>query len=85
MEATKKKELEIDDTLLYERVLAATLDLISLLADYANFLVNNVMPEWLNNQQRKRFMHDVGKYLSDEQYLYRIYSDNIIRRCILDT
>lgn len=85
MEATKKKELEIDDTLLYERVLAATLDLISLLANYANFLVNNVMPEWLNIQQRKRFMHDVGKYLSDEQYLYRIYSDNIIRRCILDS
>lgn len=28
-------------------------------------------------------MHDVGKYLCDELYSYKICSDNIIRWCIL--
>ncbi|XP_049360661.1 uncharacterized protein LOC125825364 [Solanum verrucosum] len=84
LEAEKKEvlELEIDEAFPDEHVLAATLDLIPWFADYANFLVSDVLSEGLTFQQRKRFLHDVGKYFWDEPYLYMICVDNIIRRCI---
>jgi len=82
LEAEKKEgcELEINDAFPDEQVLAATLDLIPWFADFANFLVSDLMPEGLTFQQRKRFLHDVGKYFLDEPYLYRVCADNIIRR-----
>ncbi|XP_015158637.1 uncharacterized protein [Solanum tuberosum] len=84
LEAEKKEELEleINDSFLDEQVLASTLDLIPWFADFANFLVSDLMPEGLTFQQRKRFLHDVGKYFWDEPYLYKVCADNIIRRCI---
>ncbi|XP_049361012.1 uncharacterized protein LOC125825743 [Solanum verrucosum] len=86
LEAEKNKvlELEINNAFSDEKVLATTLDLIHWFADYANFLVSDLMPEGLTFQQMKRFMHDVGMYFLDEPYLYRICVDNIIRRCILE-
>ncbi|XP_049391516.1 uncharacterized protein LOC125855908 [Solanum stenotomum] len=63
--------------LLGTKVLAATLDLIPWFADYAIFLVSDVMPEGLTYQQRKRFLHDVGKYFWDKSYLYRFIWEEI--------
>lgn len=53
-----KNELEIDDTFLEEQVLAKSQDLIPWFADFAYYLVSNVVPEDLSFQQRKKFMHD---------------------------
>ncbi|XP_049356741.1 uncharacterized protein LOC125821367 [Solanum verrucosum] len=63
-------------------VLAATFDLIPWFADFANFVVSDLMPEGLAYQQRKRFLHDVAKYFWDEPYLYKVCDDNIIKRCV---
>ncbi|XP_049378025.1 uncharacterized protein LOC125842747 [Solanum stenotomum] len=69
----------VEDTL---EVLAATLDLIPWFANFPNYLVSELMPEDLTFQQRKKFLHDVSKYFWDEPYLYRVYADNIISRCV---
>ncbi|XP_049357043.1 uncharacterized protein LOC125821700 [Solanum verrucosum] len=84
LEAEKKEnlEFEINDAFPDEQVLATTLDLIPWFVDFANFLVSDLMPEGLTYQQKKRFMHDVGKYFWDEPYLYRVCAENIIRRCV---
>ncbi|XP_049363658.1 uncharacterized protein LOC125828385 [Solanum verrucosum] len=61
LEAEKKEELELDinNSFLDEQVLAGTFDLIPWFADFANYLVSNLMPEGLTYQQRKGFMYDV--------------------------
>ncbi|XP_049392927.1 uncharacterized protein LOC125857385 [Solanum stenotomum] len=86
LEAKKKEECEqeINDAFPDEQVLAAILDLIPWFADFANFLVSDLMPGGLTFQQRKRFLHNVGKYFWDEPYLYRVCADNIIRRYALE-
>ncbi|XP_049382870.1 uncharacterized protein LOC125847254 [Solanum stenotomum] len=81
-EKREKLELEINDSFPDKQVLAATLDLIPWFDDFANFLISDLMLEGLTFQQRKRFLHVVGKYFWDEPYLYRVCTDNIIRRCI---
>ncbi|XP_049410527.1 uncharacterized protein LOC125873697 [Solanum stenotomum] len=54
IENKEELEPEINDSFLDEQVLAATLDLIPWFADFANFLVSDLMPEGLTFQQRKR-------------------------------
>ena len=48
-------EPEIDDAFPDEQVLAATLDLIPWFADFANFLVRDLIPEGLTYQSRNFF------------------------------
>ncbi|PHU04858.1 Exocyst complex component EXO84A [Capsicum chinense] len=50
---------------------------------FANYLVSDIIPEDLNFQQRKKFLHDVKNYFWDEPYLFRWSTDNTIRRCVL--
>ena len=56
-EAAKKEHSEpkIDDAFLDEQVLAATLDLIPWFADFANFLVRDLILEGLTYQSRNFF------------------------------
>ncbi|XP_015165371.1 uncharacterized protein [Solanum tuberosum] len=82
VENKEELELEINDSFPNEHVLVATLDFIPWFADFANFLVSVLLLEGLTIQQRKRFLHDVGKYFWDEPYLYRVCANNIIRGCI---
>ncbi|XP_055825181.1 uncharacterized protein LOC129893804 [Solanum dulcamara] len=49
-------ELAIDDSFPDEQVLVVTLDLISWYADFANYLVSDIMPEDLTFQKRKKFL-----------------------------
>jgi len=82
LEVEKKEEgeLDINDSFPHEQVLAATLDLIPWFAYLANYLVSDLMPEVLNFQQRKMFLHDVVTYFWNEPYLHRVCANNIIRR-----
>lgn len=86
LEAEKRDddELEKDNSFLDKQVLVATIDLIPFFADFANYLVNDIMPEDLSFQQKKKFLHDVRKYFWDESYLFSLYADNLIRRCVME-
>lgn len=46
----KREKLEIDDSFLNEKVLAATLDLIPWLAYFGNYLVSDIIPKDLSYQ-----------------------------------
>ena len=51
-------------------------------ADFANYLVSGLLPPELTFQQKKKFLHDVRSYQWDDPYLYKLCSDNVIRRCV---
>ena len=50
--------------------------------DFANYLVSGLLPPDLNYQQNKIFFHDVRSYQWDESYLYKMCSDQMIRKCV---
>ncbi|GKA55157.1 reverse transcriptase domain-containing protein [Tanacetum coccineum] len=51
-------------------------------ADIANYLVGNVLVRGLSSQQKKKFFKDIRHYFWDDPYLFRVYADQIIRRCV---
>nr|GEZ20123.1 reverse transcriptase domain-containing protein [Tanacetum cinerariifolium] len=42
----------------------------------------NFIKKGLTSQQKKKFFKDVKHYFWDDPYLFRIYADQIIRRCV---
>ena len=46
-------------------------------ANFSNCLVSDLIPEGLTYQQKKKFLHEMGKYFWDERYLYRVFVDNL--------
>nr|GEX49864.1 DNA-directed DNA polymerase [Tanacetum cinerariifolium] len=51
-------------------------------ANIANFHAGNFIKKGLTSQQKKKFFKDVKHYLWDDPYLFRIYADKIIHRCV---
>nr|GEV84627.1 reverse transcriptase domain-containing protein [Tanacetum cinerariifolium] len=50
--------------------------------DIANIHAGNFIKKGLTSQQKKKFFKDVKQYFWDDPYLFRIYTDQIIRRCV---
>ena len=73
---------DIGDTFPDEHVLAASQDLITWFADFANYVASDIVPSDLSFHQRKKFMYDMKKFFWDEPYLYRSCADGLIRRCV---
>ncbi|GJR29912.1 reverse transcriptase domain-containing protein [Tanacetum coccineum] len=51
-------------------------------ADFANYLVSDIIPKGMTYQQKNKFFSDLKHYLWEEPYLFKVYSDGMIRRCI---
>nr|GFA47486.1 reverse transcriptase domain-containing protein [Tanacetum cinerariifolium] len=51
-------------------------------ADIANFYAGNFIKKGLTSQQKKKIFKDVKHYFWDDPYLFQIYADQIIRRCV---
>ncbi|XP_074277840.1 uncharacterized protein LOC141601452 [Silene latifolia] len=45
-------------------------------ADYANFIVGDLLPPDLSYRQKKWFLHDVKQYFRDNPYLFKEYADD---------
>lgn len=79
-----KDKLDIYDSFPDEKILAAKLEQIPWYADFANYVVSEVMPDILSFHQRKKFLHDVTHYFWDETYLFWRYADGVIRCYVPD-
>ena len=64
------KEVEINDAFPNEGILSATMEKVPWYADFANYVVSEVIPKNLSFHQRKKFLHDVTHYFWDEPYLF---------------
>ena len=51
-------------------------------ADIANFKATGSLPLEFNNHQRKKLVNDAKYVIWDEPYLFKKWSDGILRRCI---
>nr|XP_016432369.1 PREDICTED: uncharacterized protein LOC107759025 [Nicotiana tabacum] len=74
----------ITETFPDEQLLAITSGTTPWYADYVNFIASGVTPPELTPDNRRRFLHDVRLYMWDEPFLYRLYADQLVRRCVLE-
>nr|GEW97410.1 reverse transcriptase domain-containing protein [Tanacetum cinerariifolium] len=51
-------------------------------ADFANYHARNFIVKGMSSQQKSKFFKDVKHYFWDNPYLFKIYADQIIRRCV---
>nr|GEX39632.1 reverse transcriptase domain-containing protein [Tanacetum cinerariifolium] len=51
-------------------------------ANFENFHARNFIVKGMSSQQKKKFFKDVRYYFWDDRYLFRIYADQIIQRCV---
>ncbi|GKF16163.1 reverse transcriptase domain-containing protein [Tanacetum coccineum] len=51
-------------------------------ADFANYLVDNIIPKGMTYQQKNNFFSDLKHYFWEEPYLFKVCSDDMIKRCI---
>ncbi|GJX43754.1 reverse transcriptase domain-containing protein [Tanacetum coccineum] len=51
-------------------------------ADFANYLVGDIVPKGMTYQQKNKFFSDLKHYFWEEPYLFKVCSDGMIRRCI---
>ncbi|GJR14797.1 reverse transcriptase domain-containing protein, partial [Tanacetum coccineum] len=51
-------------------------------ADFANYLVGDIIPKRMMYQQKNKFFSNLKHYFWDEPYLFKVCSDGMIRRCI---
>nr|GEV01912.1 reverse transcriptase domain-containing protein [Tanacetum cinerariifolium] len=51
-------------------------------SDFANYHAGNFIVKGMSSQQKKKFFKDVKHYFWDDLYLFKIYADQVIRRCV---
>ncbi|GKC16671.1 reverse transcriptase domain-containing protein [Tanacetum coccineum] len=50
--------------------------------DFANYHAGNFVVKGMSSQQNNKFFKDVKHYFWDDPYLFKIYADQVIRRCV---
>ncbi|GJX38094.1 reverse transcriptase domain-containing protein [Tanacetum coccineum] len=51
-------------------------------ADFANYHAGNFVVKGMSSQQKNKFFKDVKHYFWDDPFLFKIYADQVIRRCV---
>ncbi|GKB91618.1 hypothetical protein Tco_0963890 [Tanacetum coccineum] len=51
-------------------------------ADIAKYHAGNFVVKGMSSQHKKKFFKDVKHYFWDDPYLFKIYADQLIRRCV---
>nr|GEU55258.1 reverse transcriptase domain-containing protein [Tanacetum cinerariifolium] len=66
-----------------EKELLAIVDSSTLwFSNIANYHAGNFIVKGLSSQQKKKFFKDVKHYFWDDPYLFKICTDQVIRRCV---
>nr|GEZ55516.1 reverse transcriptase domain-containing protein [Tanacetum cinerariifolium] len=51
-------------------------------ANFANYHARNFVVKGMSSQQNNKFFKDVKHYFWDDPFLFKIYADQVIRRCV---
>nr|GFA35713.1 reverse transcriptase domain-containing protein [Tanacetum cinerariifolium] len=51
-------------------------------ADFANYHTGNFVIKGISSQQKNKFFKDVKHYFWDDPFLFKIYADQVIQRCM---
>ncbi|GJT80185.1 reverse transcriptase domain-containing protein [Tanacetum coccineum] len=76
--------MEITETFPIETLGSVALRVDSTLwfADFANYHAGNFIVKGMSSQQKNKFFKDVKHYFWDDPFLFKIYADQVIRRCV---
>ncbi|GJZ38897.1 reverse transcriptase domain-containing protein [Tanacetum coccineum] len=74
---------EVDDNFPRETLMEINTKNEPWFADFANYLVGDIIPKGMTYQQKNKFFSDLKYYFWEEPYLFKVSSDSMIRRCIL--
>nr|GEY05087.1 reverse transcriptase domain-containing protein [Tanacetum cinerariifolium] len=74
--------IEVDDNFPGETLMEINSKDEPWIADFANYLVANVIPKGMTYQQKNKFFSDLKHYFWEESFLFKVYSDEMIRRCV---
>ncbi|KAI3445417.1 hypothetical protein Pfo_002082 [Paulownia fortunei] len=77
-------EPPITETFPDEQLFTLAIGKLPQYADLVNFLASNVFPPDLTRQQKKKFIFDVRHYFWEDPFLFKLCSDQIIRKCVPD-
>nr|GFB23442.1 reverse transcriptase domain-containing protein [Tanacetum cinerariifolium] len=50
--------------------------------DFANYHASNFVVKGMSSQQKNKFLKDVKHYFWDDPFLFKIYADQVIWRCV---
>ncbi|GJX42374.1 reverse transcriptase domain-containing protein [Tanacetum coccineum] len=79
------KDEDIDDNFLDQTLMNVSSndeDEIPWFADFANYLVGKILRKGLTYAQRCKFFSELKHYFWNEPYLFKMYLDGMIRRCV---
>lgn len=79
---SENNELEIDDWFPDEQLFVV--ENCPWYATFANYIVTDTLPPNMSFHQKKKFLSDVKHYLWEEQFLFKICADSMIRRCVAE-
>ncbi|GJT48176.1 reverse transcriptase domain-containing protein [Tanacetum coccineum] len=75
-------ESEVDDNFPGETLMEINTKDEPWFADFANYLVADIIPKGMTYQQKNKFFSDLKHYFWEEPYLFKVCSDKMIRRCV---
>ncbi|GKA08777.1 reverse transcriptase domain-containing protein [Tanacetum coccineum] len=73
---------EVDDNFPGETLMEINTRNEPLFADFANYMVVDIIPKGMTYQQKNKFFSDLKHYFWEEPYLFKVCSDGMIRRCV---
>ncbi|KAL1543963.1 hypothetical protein AAHA92_20873 [Salvia divinorum] len=82
MNEDEKLKLTINEEFPDEHLFFVATGKVTWYANIVNYLIAKVVPEELNDYQKKKFFHDAKFYFWDEPFLFRRCADMVIRRCV---
>ncbi|GJR43615.1 reverse transcriptase domain-containing protein [Tanacetum coccineum] len=73
---------DVDDNFHGETLMEITTNDTPWFADFANYLVGDIIPKGMTYQQKKKFFSDLKNYFWEDPYLFKVCSESMIRRCV---
>ncbi|GKE41752.1 reverse transcriptase domain-containing protein [Tanacetum coccineum] len=73
---------EVDDNFPRETLIGINTKNEPWFTDFANYLVADIIPKGMTYQQKNKFFSDLKHCFWEEPYLFKVYSDGIIKRCV---
>ncbi|GKD21883.1 reverse transcriptase domain-containing protein [Tanacetum coccineum] len=73
---------DVDDNFPRETLMKITSNDTPWFADFANYLMGDVIPKGMTYQQKKKFFSDLKNYFWEDPYLFKVCLDGMIRCCV---
>ncbi|GJS81843.1 reverse transcriptase domain-containing protein [Tanacetum coccineum] len=73
---------EVDDNFPRETLMEMNTEDEPWFADFANYLVSDIIPKGMTYQQKNKFFSDLKHYFWEEPYLFKVCSNGMIRCCV---